>query len=129
MKDKISELQEIVQAEKKNLTEKVSAELDTTLKQAVKEKEEMKQQLEDAKTDKEKLQNDYDDMLENYNTLKQNQKSKEELNEQSAKIIADLEEENRYLKKEKEQLTKTNLDTNQKIEAAYKGHEDIKSAF
>jgi hypothetical protein len=41
-------------------------------------------------------------MVDMYNSLKQTQKQSEDLNEQSQKIIADLEEENKLMKNEKE---------------------------
>jgi hypothetical protein len=42
MKSKIQELQDLVQMEKRSLADKVSSELDITLKQAVREKVEIK---------------------------------------------------------------------------------------
>ena len=71
----------------------MSAELDATLKQAVREKVEIKKQLEGVNAEKDKLQREYDDLVDMYNALKQAQKENEELNEQSQKIIADLEAE------------------------------------
>lgn len=59
----------------------MSAELDYTLKQAVREKVEIKKQLEGVNEAKEKLQREYDDLVDMYNALKQAQKQNEELNE------------------------------------------------
>ena len=63
------------------------------MKQAVREKVEIKKQLEGVNAEKDKLQREYDDLVDMYNALKQAQKENEELNEQSQKIIADLEVE------------------------------------
>lgn len=49
----------------------MSAELDYTLKQAVREKVEIKQQLEQVNVAKDKLQREYDDLVDMYNALKQ----------------------------------------------------------
>lgn len=129
MKDQIIDLQNLVQMEKRSLADKVSSELDVTLKQAVREKVEIKKQLEEVNKDKDKLQHEYDDLVDMYNQLKKNQQQSEDLNDQSQKIIAELEEENKVMKNEKEQLSKTNIDTTQKMEAAFKDHDEIKSAF
>lgn len=129
MKDQIKDLEALVQQEKKSLSDKVSAELDYTLKQAVREKVEMKKQLESVSEAKEKLQREYDDLVDMYNALKAAQKQNEELNEQSQKIIADLEAENKLMKGEKDTLAKANIDTTQKMETAFKNHDDIKGAF
>lgn len=48
----------------------MSAELDYTLKQAVREKVEIKQQLEQVNVAKDKLQREYDDLVDMYNALK-----------------------------------------------------------
>lgn len=71
MKEQIKELQDLVQQEKRSLSDKVSAELDQTLKQAVREKVETKKQLENVNAAKDKLQREYDDLVEMYNTLNQ----------------------------------------------------------
>lgn len=70
MKEQIKELQDLVQLEKRSLSDKVSAELDYTLKQAVREKVEIKKQLEGVNEAKEKLQREYDDLVDMYNALK-----------------------------------------------------------
>jgi chromosome segregation ATPase len=129
MKGQIKELQDLVQQEKRSLSDKVSAELDYTLKQAVREKVETKQQLEAVNASKDKLQREYDDLVDMYNSLKQAQKQNEELNEQSQKIIADLEAENKLMKGEKETLGKANIEATQKMDAAFKNHDDVKAAF
>ena len=59
--------------EKRSLADKVSSELDVTLKQAVREKVEIKKQLEKVNKDKDKLQLEYDDMVEMFNGLKDTQ--------------------------------------------------------
>jgi hypothetical protein len=62
LKSQIKELEQIVEKEKKSLSDKVSAELDSTLKMAVREKVIIKQQLDKIELDKRALQKQYDDL-------------------------------------------------------------------
>lgn len=67
--------------EKRSLADKVSSELDVTLKQAVREKVEIKKSLEQVNKEKDKLQLEYDDMVEMYDGLKDTLSQTEGLNE------------------------------------------------
>ena len=61
---------DMVEQEKKNLSDKVSAELDATLKQAVREKVEIKIQLENVEKEKAKIMKDYVELQDMYNKIK-----------------------------------------------------------
>lgn len=71
MKEQIHDLNSMISKEKKNLQEKVTAELDFTLKQAVKEKHQIKDDLNSAQQEKDELQKEYDDLVEMYNDMKE----------------------------------------------------------
>lgn len=71
LKAQIKELEQIVDKEKKSLSDKVSAELDSTLKMAVREKVIIKQQLDKIELDKRTLQKQYDDLQEMYAAMKE----------------------------------------------------------
>lgn len=55
-------LKEMVEQEKRNLSDKVSAELDSTLKQAVKEKVEIKMELDEYKKSMRDQNSDYQEL-------------------------------------------------------------------
>ena len=55
-------LKELVEQEKRNLSDKVSAELDSTLKQAVKEKVEIKMELDEYKKSMRDQNSDYQEL-------------------------------------------------------------------
>jgi len=63
-------LQGLVQQEKRTLSDKVSAELDATLKYAVKEKVEIKRELDEVKEERDRLQREYEDLVAMYEGLK-----------------------------------------------------------
>ena len=67
MKSEIFQLNNLVELEKTNLSQKVTAELDFTLKKAVKEKLELKKEMEIVTESKTKLQRDFDELQEMYN--------------------------------------------------------------
>lgn len=70
MKQQIRDLEALVQKEKRTLSDKVSAELDSTLKYAVKEKVEIKRELDEVKEDRDRLQREYEDLVGMYDSLK-----------------------------------------------------------
>ena len=57
-------------AEKKSLSDKVSTELDSVLKSAVKENVMVKQDLQKLSKEHDKLKGEYEDLSEMYNSLK-----------------------------------------------------------
>ena len=67
MKGEIAQLGRQVQIEKTNLSQKVTQELDSTLKKAVKEKVKIQQEMEMEIEGKKKLQRDFDELQEMYN--------------------------------------------------------------
>lgn len=67
MKSEIASLNHLVEVEKTNLSQKVSAELDNTLKKAVRDKIQMKKELDIVVDAKEKLQREFDELQEMYN--------------------------------------------------------------
>jgi hypothetical protein len=67
MKSEISQLNRLVEVEKTNLSQKVTAELDSTLKKAVREKIQIQQEMELVVEANKQLQNKLDLMQENYN--------------------------------------------------------------
>jgi len=70
MKAQIKDLQALVQQEKRTLSDKVSAELDATLKYAVKEKVEIKRELDEIREDRDRIQREYEDLVTMYDSLK-----------------------------------------------------------
>ena len=70
MKAQIKDLQTLVQQEKRTLSDKVSAELDATLKYAVKEKVEIKRELDEVKDNRDRIQREYEDLVTMYESLK-----------------------------------------------------------
>jgi len=76
-------LKELVEKEKRNLSDKVSAELDATLKQAVKEKVELKIEFDKQAASKIQLEREYQELQDMYNNLKETQKQNEVFNEES----------------------------------------------
>ena len=60
-----------MEKDKKSLSDKVSAELDSTLKMAVREKVIIKQQLDKIELDKRTLQKQYDDLQDMYAAMKE----------------------------------------------------------
>lgn len=83
MKNQIKGLQDQVDIEKKNLSDKVSAQLDSTLKQAVREKVEVSVELQKSQKEKLAAEKQYQELQDMYNNLKDNAKASEALNEES----------------------------------------------
>ncbi len=71
MKAEIKGLQGTAQHEKRSLSDKVAAELDATLKQAVREKVETKKLVDKTNNEIDVLQRQYDDLSEMYSALQQ----------------------------------------------------------
>jgi hypothetical protein len=67
MKSQIQQLQQLVEVERTNLSQKVTAELDSTLKKAVKDKLSVQQEMSIVLESKDKLQRDFDELQEMYN--------------------------------------------------------------
>lgn len=129
MKAQIKSLEELVQKEKKTLSDKVSAELDATLKQAVRERVETKKQLAQVQLEKEKLQKEYDDLFEMYNAMKDQEKQGNVVAQQSQDVIKELEKENQMMKEEKLAVSKANIEKTGQLEAATNTYEAIREAF
>jgi len=126
LKAQIKDLQALVQQEKRTLSDKVSAELDATLKYAVKEKVEIKRELEEVTEDRDRLQREYEDLVTMYEGLKSAEIQSQKLADESQKIINDLESENRNLKQERGTLQKSNLERTTTMEAANKNYDEIR---
>lgn len=94
----------LVEKEKRNLSDKVSAELDNTLKKAVEEKVHIKVELDKVTAEKGKIQREYLELQDLYNTLKQVKEESEKLNSENEKTIKNLESEAIKFKNAKEQL-------------------------
>lgn len=116
MKTEIQDLEVVVHKEKKSLSDKVSAELDHTLKQAVREKVQTKQDLEAILDGKDKLQKEYDNLREMYQDMREGAKQSEKFNEDSQKLITALENENQQMKDEKLALSKANIEKTEKMD-------------
>ena len=125
MKAQNKKLMDFVEQEKKNLSDKVSAELDATLKQAVREKVEIKIQLESVEKEKAKIMKDYVELQDMYNKIKQTQQMNEKLNDESQKMIDELEEDIREMKAEKEALQKANIKNTEERNKAIKDYAEI----
>lgn len=69
MKSEIKELNSIVELEKRSLSDKVSAELDSTLKQAVKSKVTIKKDLDKVVKTKNMLSQNLDDLKQEFEEL------------------------------------------------------------
>jgi uncharacterized protein (DUF1800 family) len=67
MKSEITQLNNLVDVEKTNLSQMVTAELDSTLKKAVKDKLQIKKDMDIVVDSKTKLQRDFDELQEMYN--------------------------------------------------------------
>ena len=127
LKQQIKDLEALVQKEKRTLSDKVSAELDSTLKYAVKEKVEIKRELDEVKEDRDRLSREYEDLVSMYDSLKQQEAQSQKLADESQKIISDLEDENRNLKQERGTLQKSNLERTTTMDAANKNYDEIRS--
>jgi len=125
MKAQNKKLMDLVEQEKKNLSDKVSAELDATLKQAVREKVEIKIQLDSVEKEKAKIMKDYVELQDMYNKIKQTQQMNEKLNDESQKMIDELEEDIREMKAEKEALQKANIKNTEERNKAIKDYAEI----
>ena len=79
LKAEMKELDSVFKSEKKSIQEKVAAELESTLKAAVRERVATKKQLEDLQDSKDQLQKEYDDLREMYEATKVTQKEAEKL--------------------------------------------------
>ena len=107
------------------MSDKVSAELDATLKQAVREKVEIKIQLDSVEKEKAKIMKDYVELQDMYNKIKQTQQMNEKLNDESQKMIDELEEDIREMKAEKEALQKANIKNTEERNKAIKDYAEI----
>lgn len=87
MKEQIKELNAVVELEKRSLSDKVSAELDQTLKQAVKEKVTINKELDKVTSTKNMLDRNYEDLREQYDEMKAEEDESNRLNEESQRII------------------------------------------
>ena len=64
-----------------------------------------------------------------YSSLKDTQAQSEKLNEESQKIIDQLEADAKLLKSQKAELQKSNIEATKKTEKAIKDYEEIKAVI
>jgi hypothetical protein len=101
LKAENKKLAALVEKEKRNLSEKVSSELDFTLKKAVEETVKIKKDLDRVTQERTKIQREYVELQDMYTTLKQTKVECEKLNEENEKIIRKMEQEATKLKNAK----------------------------
>lgn len=103
-KDQNKLLREQVEAERKNLGDKVSEHLDFTLKQAVNETVQIKLRLKETENKHRELENEYQELQDMYSTVKDAEVEDQKLIEQSQNVIEQLKKDLAHAKDDKEKL-------------------------
>ena len=125
LKAQNKQLKDMVEMEKRNLSDKVSAELDSTLKQAVKEKVEIKMELDEMRKQMRDQQQEYQELQDMYTSIKETQRENEQFNNDSQKLIDEYERDIKFVQNEKEHLQKQNISLTEERNRAMKDYEEI----
>lgn len=97
-------LRDLVDAERKNLGDKVAEHLDFTLKQAVSETVAVKMRMNDMLKKQKEMENEYQEMQDMYRTIKAENDKNAMLNEECQNVIQELKKDVYALRQDKERL-------------------------
>lgn len=111
------------------MSDKVSAELDATLKDAVKSKVTIKKDLDKVVKTKNVLLRNLDDLKQEYEELTIQEAESARLNEETQGFINTEVAKNRVLKEKKAALQTTNIEVCQKMDKAIKDYNEVKGVI